>query len=57
MLIIELFRNERLQGAAPLEKTSNIILFGTAYYENVNNNENVKKKKPVRIFAIYNQIT
>ena len=45
MLIIELFRNERLQGAAPLEKTSNIILFGTAYYENVDNNENVKKKK------------
>ena len=37
------FRNARLQGPAPLKTNSNNIPFVTTYYDNVNNNEKVKK--------------
>ena len=37
------FRNARLQGPAPLKTNSNNIPFVTSYYDNVNNNEKVKK--------------
>ena len=35
------FRTARLQGPAPFKTNSNNILFVTAYYDNVNNNEKV----------------
>ena len=37
------FRNARLQSPAPLKTNSNNIPFVTSYYDNVNNNEKVKK--------------
>ena len=37
------YRNARLQGAAPLKTNSNNIPFVTTYYDNVNNNDKVKK--------------
>ena len=37
------FRNARPQGPAPLKTNSNNIPFVTTYYDNVNNNEKVKK--------------
>ena len=37
------FRNAILQGPAPLKTNSNNIPFVTTYYDNVNNNEKVKK--------------
>ena len=37
------FRDAKLQGPAPVKTSSNNIPFVTTYYDNVNNNERVKK--------------